>query len=1038
MIVSVIAVLLSALPFAGAYAQNDGERFSVSGTVVDDGGEALAGAFVTVVGTSVGTATDADGGFTIGNLSAGAVLEVQFLGFGNSRVTVTGDKRLTVTMYPDSSLTLNESVTIAYGSVRRQDLTGSVTNVKMADIKDAPVLSVDQALQGRVAGADILSTTGEPGASTSIRIRGTRSIIASNEPLIVVDGVMDAVSDLGDLNSADIESISVLKDASSTAIYGSRGSNGVIIVTTRQGNTGKKPAVTFKAEAGINRLPEGLELMKSYEYAQYRNDMAYFTTGNTSAVAGAPLSKYPYKDPLSLGNGTDWIDAIMRTGVYQNYNLSVSGGDKDSSSYYASFGYNDNQGIVKNSGQRRYTGKINIDRQLFSWLKAGYKGSFTYRHQDRLLASIGGTSIRSAMYLSPILTPDDFSILDDEDGVTTTYNPPTSLIAMKTSYVNKVSNNHTVYLEIEPVKNLKLRSSNSYYGYQSHSFIYNPSTLPAKNPGEGGDSTRSERDDITLSSENTLSYNIKRGGHKFDVLGGFTAYNYVSNRIGLSGSGYLVDSVKWNNMGGVSDKNTLNPTSSMLKITKMSVLARANWNYRSRYYITVTGRADGASNFAANNKWGFFPSAALKWNVKNENFLKGVGWIDELALRLSVGRTGNDAVDAYRSLEKLSVSSKGYIFNGNQEAAYYRGQLSSPDLTWEKTDLYNLALDASFFNSRLNITAEGYVSKTKDLLMEVQVASQTGYDSHFINLGNTSNYGVELALESRNIVGRNFSWTTNLTLSHNTQRVDDIGTSEYVSVADSGGNNPFMMHGFVKGYPLNALWGFRYAGVWHNTDELRRNETTHAYTSATAITSDKYATSLGLPKYYDINNDGALDQNDLVYLGNADPWLYGGFQNNFTFLDNRLKLGIYVAYSFGGKIYNYSELYMAGGSNTNQYRYMVNSWHPVRNPDSDYPRAGGSLTKDVPSDRMVYDASYIRLKTVSLGYTFDLSKKVKWLRDISLTLSGENLLLWKKYNGFDPDVSYSGSDESSSTLRRLDMGAYPKARTVVFGIQIRY
>lgn len=1028
-LIFVVAALLCPV-FAEAQAQQG--TITVTGTVVDEKGDPLPGAFVLVPGTTNGTSTDADGKFSI-NVSAGGSLEVQFMGYETKKVSVPKERRnISVSLSPDRNLTLNEAVTIAYGSVRKQDLTGSVTNVKMADVKDAPVLSVDQALQGRIAGTDIMTTSGEPGAATSIRIRGTRSIIASNEPLIVVDGVMDAVSDLGDLNSADIESISVLKDASSTAIYGSRGSNGVIIVTTRQGSTGSKPRITFKAEAGISQLHKKLDLMNASEFAQYRNDIALFQSSNTDAVPGASPSEYPYPDPLSYGQGTDWIGAIMRTAAYQNYNLSLSGGNKEAS-YYASLGYNDTEGIVKNSGQTRYTGRINLDRQLFKWMKVGYKGSYTYRSQDKLLANIGGTSTRSAMYLSPLLKKTDYYITDDEDNVTTTYNPPTALITMRTNYVTRLSANHSVYVEVEPVKDLKLRSSNSYYSYQQHGFIYNPSTLPAKNPGEGGDATRNERDDMTLSSENTITYALKKKGHRFDVLGGFTAYRFKSDRLAISGSGYIVDDVKWNNMGGVTDKNTLIPSSASVSTTKMSFLARANYNYKSRYYITVTGRADGASNFAANNKWGFFPSAALKWNVKNENFLKHASWIDELSLRLSAGRTGNDAVDAYRSLEMLSTTSKGYIFGGSQAAAYFRGQLPSPDLTWEKTDLYNVATDMSFFNSRLNVTAEAYVSKTRDLLMDVQVASQTGFNSHFVNLGNTSNHGVELSIESRNIVRKGFTWTTNLTLSHNRQNVDNIGTSEYVSVADSGGNNPFMMHGFVKGYPLNALWGFRYAGVWHNTEEFKRNEVTHAYTSSSVITPDKYDINLGTPRYYDINNDGTLDQKDLVYLGNADPWLYGGVQNTFTFGDFRL--GVYVAYSFGGKIYNYSELFMAGGNTTNQYRYMVNSWHPVRNPDSDYPRAGGTMSKDVPSDRMVYDASYVRLKNVSLGYTLDMSKKVKWLKDITFNLSGENLLLWKKYNGFDPDVSSSGSE---STLRRLDMGAYPKARTIVFSVQFRY
>lgn len=338
-LLTIICTLLGA---AYAGAQGQGGRVTITGTVVDNNGEPLPGAFVLVTGTTDGTSTDADGKFSI-NAQAGSVLEIQFLGYETKKVTVPKDRRnISVALMPDKNLTLNESVTIAYGSVRKQDLTGSVTNVKMGDIKDAPVLSVDQALQGRIAGADIMTTSGEPGASTSIRIRGTRSIIASNEPLIVVDGVMDAVSDLGDLNSADIESISVLKDASSTAIYGSRGSNGVIIVTTKRGDS-DKPRIVFEAEAGVSQLPKKLDVMKGYEYAQYRNDIAYFITGNTDAVEGAPLSKYPYKDPLSYGDGTDWLGSVTRTAVYQNYNLSVSGGNKKSS-YYMSFGYNDTEG----------------------------------------------------------------------------------------------------------------------------------------------------------------------------------------------------------------------------------------------------------------------------------------------------------------------------------------------------------------------------------------------------------------------------------------------------------------------------------------------------------------------------------------------------------------------------------------------------------------------------------------------------------------------------------------------------------------------
>ena len=595
--------------------------------------------------------------------------------------------------------------------------------------------------------------------------------------------------------------------------------------------------------------------------------------------------------------------------------------------------------------------------------------------------------------------------------------------------------NHTAYLEVALAKGLKLRSQNSYYSFQRHTYRYYPGSLPAKNEGEGGQAYRAEFHEFSLSSENTLSYKLEtKSGHNIDALAGFTAYRYKSDNFTLSGQGYMDDDVLWNNMNAVTDKETYSAATGLTKRTKMSLLARFNYNYKQRYYLTVTGRYDGSSNFAANNKWGFFPSVALKWNAAKENFLKDVRWIDELSLRLSAGRTGNDAISAYRSLAAMSSTTSGYLFDGMQPGAYYRSRLASPNLTWEKTDLYNAALDLAFFNNRLMITAEGYISKTRDLLLTVQTASATGYTSRYANIGKTSNKGVELSIESRNIVRPKFSWTTNLTIAHNKQNVDDIGSEDFVTALSSPGNNPYMMYGYVKGYPLNALWGFKYGGTWKSVEEFERNSVTNTYVSALAINSDAASrkASLGMPRYYDINNDGSLNNDDLVYQGNADPDLYGGLQNNFRF--GRLNVGIYFTYSLGGKIYNYSELYMAGSSMSNQYRYMLEAWHPVRNPQSNLPRAG-AVDAHVPSDLMIYDASYIRLKNITVGYTFDLSKRSKFIRDITLNLSAENLHIWKKYNGFDPDVS---TDSSDSALRRVDLGAYPKPRTIVFSIQLRY
>ena len=494
-----IVVLLMALPLFLPSVVAQTKEGTVQGVVSDENGKPMPGASVIVAGTSRGTTTSADGSYTI-RAREGEMLEFQFLGYEKQQFKVhKATSRIDVKMAPDKKLLMDEVVVIGYGTVKKTDMTGSVANVKMSDIKDVPVLSVDQALQGRIAGADIMSTTGEPGSTTSIRIRGTRSISASNEPLIVVDGVMDAIRDLNDINSADIESVTVLKDASSTAIYGSRGSNGVIIITTKKGRSlSGKPSITLKADLGFSQLPRGLDVMNAAEFAQYRNDFAYFSSQYEDVGEGTPLSKYPYKDPLSLGKGTDWIDEITRTAPYQNYNLSVSGGS-EKTSYYASLGYNDTRGIIQNSGLSRITGRINLDHQLLKWLKVGYKGAYTYRDQDANLAEIGGTAYyQAAMYLSPLLEPQaEYNPLW---GNGQRINTPRSTIDLNTNNLKRLSTNHTAYFEIELAKNLKLRSQESYYSYQRHTYRYYPSTLPRKTEGEGGQAYRAEYDEYSRSS----------------------------------------------------------------------------------------------------------------------------------------------------------------------------------------------------------------------------------------------------------------------------------------------------------------------------------------------------------------------------------------------------------------------------------------------------------------------------------------------------------------------------------------------------------
>lgn len=1011
-------VVLELLPFIAS-----AQKRTVTGTVFDNENYPLIGAGVVFESNpSQGVITDFDGNFSI-EASDDDVLVFSFIGFVDQHIKVGSQSEIIVVLQPDSN-NLDEIVVIGYGTTKKSDLTGSVTNVKMADIADSPSVSVDNALQGRIAGAEFMSTDGAPGSTTTIRIRGTRSITASNEPLFVVDGVMDAINDLNDINSDDIASISVLKDASATAIYGSRGANGVIIITTKQGSgQDGKVNITFKADLGVSGLPKGLDIMNATEFALYRNDYAYFSNQTK------PLSESVYPDPFSL-KGTDWIKEMTQTSVTQNYALSLSGkGPK--SSYYSSFSYNDTPGIIQGSGQKRFTGRLSFDREFFPWLKLGYSGTYTYRNQDMAKASIGGTSYRnSGQYLSPLIGPNDYNNpLVDGNNDNRRINTPRAAIDQITHYRVFHSTNHSFKADLKPFDNFTVKSTLSYFLFQRHTYRYDPGSLPAKNETDGGEAYRDEYDTWSLSNETTASYvfdNLK--DHSLNLMGGISAYKSAKRDFSLSGSGYMDDAVMWNNMNAVLDKETYDASTSYSSKTKMSFFGRVDWNWKSRYYITATGRFDGASNFADSHKWAFFPSAAFRWNASNEEFLKNVSWIDDLSLRASAGLTGNDAITEYRSLAALSTTTDSYVFGGSQPVAYYRSRLDSPYLTWEKTALYNIAADVALFKGRVNLTAEYYYSLTTDLLLTLQMARQTGYSSRYANIGRTSNSGAELSLETHNISNKNFSWSTTLTLSHNNQLVEDVGSEDFVSAYSSPGNNSFMMYGYVQGYPLNSLWGFKYAGVWHADDEITANQSTRTYAG---IGTDAY--QLGYPRYYDINHDGTLTQDDLVYQGSADPWLYGGLQN--TFYIYGLRVGLYFAYSLGGKIYNFSEFYMAGSRRTNQYRYMLDAWHPERNPESNLPRAGVIADQALPSDFMIYDASYLRLKSLTLSYTFDLSKKLRWLKDCTVSLVADNLFLWKLYNGFDPDVSSEGT---SSTLRRVDIGAYPKARTITLGVQVRY
>ena len=995
-------------------------QVKVTGVVLDENNQPMPGAAVLLDGdTSHGVITDENGRYNITVPSTESVLRYEFLGYSPVKMMVGKKTTLNVNLSPDTSF-LEEVVVIGFGETKKSDLTGSVSSVHMNNVLQSPTLSADQALQGRIAGADIMSVSGDPTEGTSIRIRGSRSIEASNEPLIIVDGVMNAVTSLADINSSDIESISVLKDASSTAIYGAQGANGVIIVTTKTGeNSTTRMNVNLSVKAGFSQILRTLDVMNAEEFANYNNERQHYAkTSHPEPGKGyyPDYTKYNHKyaDPAALGEGTDWIQAMTYLAPYQQYDFSMNGGQKKTN-YYASLSYSDNKGIILDTGNKRIAGKITLGHQFNKWLKLNYVNSTIYRQGLQNKANIGGTSVwNGVVYLSPVLTIEDTVNDLYNYGQGSPFNNPYISVKQSQKITETFSSFNMVIARITPIKGMTIESKNSYYLVQNHQYRYYPGSLPAKAAANaGGEAQRVEQDTRQLSSDNTITYKSSiRKQHNFDVMGGFSIYYNNKNNESITAKGLLVDALTWNDLSGLTDKNNYSVSSYNTQVRRMSVLARANYNYKNRYYFTFTGRADGCSNFAANKKWGFFPSGAFKWNLSKEQWVRRLNFFQDLSLRLSAGRTGNDAIAAYTSLYSIDSSSSGYLIGGTQSTYHYPNRLASPDLTWETTDMFNAAIDIAMFKGRLKITAEAYYAMTKDLLLNVQKAQQTGFSSYRENLGRTSNKGLELSIETKNILNRNFSWTSEFTLAHNNQMVEDIGTEDFVSTY----NDPkgYMMYGYVEGYPLNSLWGFQYGGVWHNYQEIEDNQVSR--------------------QFVDQNHDGVLNTEDLVYLGNADPILYGGFQNNFNIFG--VNLSLYLTYSLGGKIYNYSEFYMAGTYCTNQYSYMKDCWHPLRNPESDIPAPGCSGSSMLPSNFMVHDASYIRLKNISVSYPIDLRRiSKKRLKTLTVGFNVDNVYLWTPYNGFDPDVSTSSD---TSTIRRADVGAYPQSRKYIFSATLNF
>ncbi|MBS0031180.1 TonB-dependent receptor [Chitinophaga sp. 22321] len=979
----------------------------IKGKVTDEKGAALPGAIVKIKGSALATATDANGFFEFREAGNNVVLVVSFVGFFTQEIPYTGQADFTVTLR-EKPTGLDEVVVVGYGQVAKKDLTGSVATIKSEAFENVPILSIDQMLQGKAPGMQVTSVSGQPGDGTSIRIRGGNSLNATNEPLYVVDGIIAASDEfnLNLLNPEDIASIDVLKDASSTAIYGARGSNGVILITTKKGKQGRD-RVSVNVNTGFQELPKFIEMMNGPEYAQLVNDQL------------ASQGKAPFYSNVDSVANTDWQREITHRARQTSITAQASGGDAKSN-YMLSGNYADQDGIILNSGFKRYQFRLNYTRNVSSKVQVNTTlnaGSGLTRNNP---VSLGGLDYYSSALgvapTMPVYKADGTFALKREYSSGNLNHP----LAQATYISNPIRRNNllgNVTFNYKPIKDLTFKSS---FGTELN-FIknnsYSSGQLPvAKNGNGGGVASVTTTQEMMYLLENTLSYNKKFAGkHSLDAVAGMTFQSYTLESLNGKGSKYPTDGMEYNNLNG-TDQSTFIIGSGYSQFAIVSYLGRVNYGYKDKYLLTLTGRVDGSSRFAVNNKYAFFPAVAFAWRAIEEPFIKNLDVFSNLKFRASYGKVGNQAIPPYGSLPTLT-GSRYILGNNSNTLGYIQGNYGNPDLRWETTGQYDLGIEAGFFKNRLTVEADIYSKRTNNLLNSKQLPEQTGYSSITTNIGAIRNSGLELMINTVNIDRRNFKWSTSFNIATNKNKVVDLGGVDYIltkNVSYAGNVSRLTL-----GDPVGTFWGADYYGTRKTLEKVP------------GAVSPNAVPRLGEALYVDTNGDGKLSVDDYHVIGNSNPDYFGGLSNSFTY--KRFTLSFYMSFSKGNQIMNIADaFYNSADLLSNQYKSMVNRWSP-QNPNSEIP----AFSRDyIPNTRWVYDGSFLRLKSLTVGYNLPAKAlHASWFQNINIYLSGSNLFLATSYPYYDPETNAYGK---SSTVRGFDATNYPQSRTYVAGLKVDF
>ena len=1047
------------------------QKVPVSGTVSDQTGPVI-GASVIEKGTTNGTMTDNDGRFTL-TVSKGAVIEISSIGYKTQEITVGAQTNFTVTLSEDNEF-LDEVVVVGYGSMKKSDLAGASVSMKESDLKGSIISSLDQSLQGRAAGVTAVTTSGAPGSSSSIRVRGQATINANAEPLYVIDGVIvqgggntgadfglgdalgngkvSTISPLSTINPADIVSMEILKDASATAIYGAQGANGVVLITTKHGKSGEAK-FSYDGMVAMSRQAVRLNMMNLREYAQYYNEMV---------EEGDIYETNPYyATPSLLGKGTNWQDEIFRTAWQHQHQLSAQGGS-DKVQYYVSGSYMDQQGTIIGSNFNRFSVRTNLDAQLKKWLKLGVNATYAITNDNLKLAD----SNQGLIYYSLTTIP-DIPVYDVNGNYSSTIREgytspnPVALAMMDEILLKRKKLSGNIYAELTPIKHITWRTELGFDMGESDANRYKPMIDLGGWVRSQNSISYQKNSNYFWQLKNYLTYANQWGKHSVTAMVGQECWESRWNY--LSGSNTDLPSDEVHNVALATGTPAI--SSGFGSSSMASFFTRETYNYGDRYLGTYTYRYDGSSNFGPKNRWAGFHSVALAWRFSNEKFFEPVKKvIDNGKLRLGWGQTGNSSIGSYAWGAAISrmPSALGMGFRPSN--------IPNTSIRWESQEQYNVGLDLSFFTGRLNLTVDAYYKRSDDMLMSMQLPSYMGTQGNGSsklnapkgNYGSIENKGLEITLDAHPVQLKNFSWDSNFQISFNKNKLLSLSDTENATLVGYGQWGDVVCVSEI-GKPLYNFYGYKVEGVYKDLDDIQNSAKPAKYPSD-GVFSRGNTVWVGDIKYKDVDENGIIDERDRTDIGSPLPKFTFGWTNTFRY--KNLDLSIFLNGSYGNKVMNYNSLTLTHMNSTwtNQLQSVVSKrarlepidptivyadgskWFDhidnvrVKNPGTKIPHTSINDPNDNDriSDRYVEDGSFLRIKNITLGYTFPkaLLNKAK-IENLRVYVNIQNLYTFTKYTGYDPEVGASTQDSTGLTYG-LDNGRYPSPAMYSFGLNITF